>query len=270
MLRPAYEVPRAVVVALLAAALVACRDDRVVIAFRPPAGRAYSYTITVATTTTVELPGRAPETPPPPVEVRAEQLVLPGETPDEVRVRVQLTLPGGTPRTYVARFDRAAQLTAIDQVEGIPTAALGDLGLTEIFPAAAGAPPARGLRPGDTWAIDEELRLPGAPQPVELTGRGKLVELGVVDGHRTASVHSATSLPLTTTVTSSAGAQQLDGTQTTELDASYDVDDGSIVSGHAVTVGRFSLVLSPPAGTPGEPLSGRLTVEVRTTIERRG
>jgi hypothetical protein len=254
---------------LLAAALVGCRDDRVVIAFRPPAGRTFSYAMTVATTTTVELPGRTPDPPAPPVEVRAEQLVLPGQTPDEVRVRVQLTLPDAAPRTYVARFDRAAQLTAIDQVEGIPTAALGDLGLTEIFPAAAGAPPARGLRPGDTWAIDEELRLPGASAPAELTGRGKLVELGVVDGHRTATVHSATSLPLSTTVHSNAGAQELDGAQTTELDASYDVEDGSIVSGHAVTVGRFALVLSPPAGTPGSPVRGRLTVEIRTTIERR-
>jgi hypothetical protein len=35
------------------------------------------------------------------------------------------------------RFDRAAQLTAVESVEGIPAEALGSLGLSEIFPAAA-------------------------------------------------------------------------------------------------------------------------------------
>ncbi|MGI8663150.1 MAG: hypothetical protein ACR2LQ_08055 [Acidimicrobiales bacterium] len=238
------------------------------IAFRPPAGRTFAYSVTVATTSSAELPGTEPVTPSPPVELRSEQLVLPSARPDEIRVQVTITPPGAATRTYVARFDRAAQLTAIDRVEGIPTEALGDLGLTEVFPAAAGAPPDRGLRAGDTWDIDERVRLPDAPSAVSLTGRGKLVELGVVDGHRVATVHSSTSLPLTTTLTSTAGIQRLDGSQTTTLDASYDVTDGSVVSGTALTIGRFALVLSPPAGTRGDPLAGHLTVEVRTSIER--
>lgn len=250
--------------------LAGCRDDRVVVAFRPPKGRTYDYVTTVSTTTTVELQGRTPEAPQTEVvELHAEQLVLPSETSDETRVQILLTRPGAATRTYIARFDRAAQLTDIERVEGISTAALGDGGLTEIFPAAAGAPPARGLKPGDTWAIDEAIRLPDAAQPSELTGQGRLVELGVIDGHRTATVKSSTALPLTTTVASSNGTQRLDGTQTTDLNAAYDVTDGSVVSGTAVSVGRFTIVLSPPSGQRGDPLTGRLTVEVRTSIKRR-
>ncbi|MEO7555554.1 MAG: hypothetical protein ABIV94_02985 [Acidimicrobiales bacterium] len=256
--------------ALAIALLAGCRDDRVVVAYRPPLGRTYLYDTTVSTTTTVELQGRAPEPPQTEVvELRAEQLVLPSATSDETRVQILLTRPGAATRTYIARFDRAAQLTDIERVEGIPTEALGELGLTEIFPAAAGAPPARGLQPGDTWAIDEAVRLPDATQPGALTGQGRLAELGVIDGHRTARVKSSTALPLTTTVSSSNGTQRLDGTQTTDLDAAYDVSDGSVVSGTAVSVGRFAIVLSPPPGQRGDPLTGRLTVEVRTTIQRR-
>ncbi len=260
---------RTVAAVVLGLTLVGCRDDRGLITFRPPPGTTSKYTITVTTTTTVELPGNPTPPSSTPVVLHVEQLVLPNAPNGEIRVQLKLTPTGAATRTYIARFDRAAQLTDIERVEGIPTEALGDLGLTEIFPAAAGAPPARRLRPGDTWTIAESLHLPGSAEAIPLNGRGKLVELGVIDGHRAATVQSSTSLPLTTTVTSRGGLQHLDGTQTTDLDASYDVTDGSIVSGEARTVGRFSLVLSPPPGTSGEPLRGSLTVEVRTRIERR-
>ena len=54
------------------------------------------------------------------------------------RVEVRLAREGLGERTFVMRFDRAAQLTAVESVEGIPAEALGSLGLSEIFPCRGG------------------------------------------------------------------------------------------------------------------------------------
>jgi hypothetical protein len=184
------------------------------------------------------------------------------------RVEVQLERSGGGKRTFIMRFDRAAQLTAVESVEGIPAEALGALGLSEIFPSAAGAPPDRPLRPGDHWTIDDHVQLAGMDAPTRLTGTGHLVELGVVDGHKTATVTSSTSLPLTSTATTPNGVQTLTGTQTTTIDVVYDLADGSVRHSSAATIGRFSVLLAPPAGLPGAPIDGTLTVEVRSEIRR--
>src|SRR5205085_12067235 len=153
------------------------------------------------------------------------------------RVEVRLERQGGGERTFIMRFDRAAQLTAVESVEGIPAEVLGSLGLSEIFPAAAGAPPARPLRPGDHWVIDDQVQLAGMDAPTRLAGAGHLVQLGVVDGHKTATVSSTTTLPLTSTSATSDGVQTLTGTQITTITVVYDLADGSVRHSTAATTG---------------------------------
>jgi hypothetical protein len=156
----------------------------------------------------------------------------------------------------------------VESVEGIPAEALGSLGLSEIFPVAAGAPPDRPLRPGDHWAIDDRVQLAGMDAPARLTGSGHLVQLAVVDGHKTATVTSATTLPLTSTSTTSDGIQTLTGTQTTTITVVYDLADGSVRHSNAVTVGHFDVLLGPPAGQPGSPIKGTHTVALQSEIRR--
>jgi hypothetical protein len=179
---------------------------------------------------------------------------------DVVRVRVVLERAGSGARTYVMRFDRAAQLTEVESVEGIPAAALGQLGLSEIFPAAAAAPPSRPLAPGDRWRIDDTVRLPGMDAPARLRGAGRLVELGVVDGHDTATVRSTFTVPVETA--------ELRGTQRTELTTVYDLADGAVRVVTARTTGRFAVTLSPPDGEAGDALEGTLTLELRSETRR--
>jgi hypothetical protein len=255
----------AIVVALLVSG---CRDDHVTIVFHPKVGAVFDYRIHVVSSTRTALPDRPKATPPSATaDLSARQRVL-DTTNGTSRVEVRLTRQGIGERTFVMRFDRAAQLTAVDSVEGIPTEALGALGLSEIFPASAGAPPDRPLRPGDRWTIDDHVQLAGMDAPAQLTGTGRLVELGVIDGHDTATVSSSTSLPLTSVTATSEGVQTLTGTQTTTITVVYDLDTGAVRQSTAATTGRFALTLAPPPGQSGTPLRGSLTVELQSEIAR--
>lgn len=243
-------------------------DGRVTIAFRPPAGTELAYVTEVESTTSTDLPCQAPATRVDRTRLDATQRVLAPDGPG-VRVEVALSRPGIGTRTFVMRFDRAAQLTAVEEVEGIPAAALGDLGLSEIFPAAAGAPPEEPLAPGDRWTIDDEVQLGDGP-PTRLRGEGRLVQLGVEDGHDTATVRSSTTLGVDTRAEATTGTRALRGEQVSEVEAVYDLDTGAVRRAVAETVGRFELALGPPAGGSGEPCVGTLTVELRSTITRTG
>jgi hypothetical protein len=258
-----------VLVAAIAILLASsCRDDHVKIVFDPKPGTVLAYDVHVVQSSTTALAGQAPQSSSsPPADLTARQRVLDANG-GTTRVEVELARAGIGTRTFIMRFDRAAQLTAVESVEGIPADALGSLGLSEIFPASAGAPPDRPLRPGDRWNIDDRVQLAGMDAPARLVGVGRLVELGVVDGHNTATVSSSTTLPLTSTSSTPQGVQRLSGVQTTTITVVYDLDNGAVRHSRAETTGRFDVVLSPPAGQPGTPIPGTLTVDVKSEISR--
>ena len=255
-----------IVLAMAGVALTGCRTDAVRLGFHPAVGATYSYTTTVdsATHTTLLASDVAPQH----LTFASRERVL-SLANGLARVEVVLDAQGSGTRTYVMQFDRAAQLTKVESVEGIPTGALGNLGITEIFPAAAGAPPDHPLRPGDRWTIDDNVQLEQATAPANLTGQGQLVELGVVDGRRTATVRTTTVLPVRTTSTSATSSQVLDGVQTTQLIVTYDLADGAVASVIATTTGRYTLTVSPPNGSRDQPVVGDLSVVVRSTTTRR-
>ena len=256
----------ATVVALVSAG---CRDDQVTIAYQPAPGTTFTYAIHVVSSTTTVLPDRTVTRSPDVADLTARQRVLDAKD-NTTRVEVTLARVGIGERTFVMRFDRAAQLTAVESVEGIPAEALGSLGLSEIFPAAAGAPPDRLLRPGDRWVIDDQVQLAGMDAPARLSGTGQLVQLGVVDGNDTATVSSTTTLPLTATSTTSEGVQTLTGAQATTITVVYDLADGSVRHSTAATTGHFDVMLGPPPGQAGTPIKGTLTVELHSEIRRTG
>src|SRR5207237_6728753 len=107
-------------------------------------------------------------------------------------------------------------------------------GLSEIFPAAAGAPPARPLAAGERWAIDDQLRLAGSI-PVRLRGDGRLVRLGVVGGRKVASINTSTRLPVTTSTDLQGGHLDLTGVERTSSDATRDLLDGAVEQAASTT-----------------------------------
>ncbi|MGH9188015.1 MAG: hypothetical protein ACRD0U_19750 [Acidimicrobiales bacterium] len=257
------------VVAILVVPLAGCQDDTVLIRFQPPVGATYRYRSHVESRAVTALAENSPADVSDSATLTADHEVVTSDA-GAVRIRVVLSRPGTGEGTYVMRFDRSAQLTAVESVEGIPAAALGDLGVSEIFPAGASAPPDRRLAPGDRWTIANLVQLPGMAVPASLTGEGRLVELGVVDGRDTATVETTFTLPVTSTGLVAGGSRTLSGSQTTVLRTTHDLVDGAIRRAVASTTGHYSLTLAPAGGAPGEPIAGTLDVEVRSTSDRVG
>jgi hypothetical protein len=256
-------------VALAVLGLAGCDDDGTVeLSFHPAEGAEYAYETTVASTTATDVPCQTPTRRIDRTTLAATHRVLEvGE--DGVRVEVALSRPGVGTRTVIVRFDRAAQLTAVESVEGIPASALGELGLAEVFPATAGAPPDRPLAPGDRWSVDDEVQLDADAPPTRLRGEGRLVELGVEDGRDTATVATTTRLPVSTSTASASGTRSLDGEQVSDVVVTYDLEDGALRRAESVTTGRFELVLGPPPGGAGDLCVGTLEVEVRSEVSRQ-
>ncbi len=254
---------------LLAMALVppllgACGPGGVVVTFRPEEGARYSYRIEVASTSVVDVAGHLPDREEDRAVLEADHEVL-AHGPRGTRVRVRLrptAAPGDATRTFVVTLDRSARLAEVERVEDIPAEALGDLGLSEIFPVAAGLPPDRRLRPGEAWNIDEEVSLPDGARG-RLRGRGRLVELRVVDGTKAAVVTTEVSLAVRRTPNST-----LAGTQTTTSRSVHAISDGSVIESRSESAGDFTVEIAPPEGD-SEPVNARLAVDVVSTTTLR-
>ena len=252
--------------AVCASALAGCRSGSVRIGFRPEPGDRYLYRIVVHAETVTALDGQPRRRAVADDVLEAHHAVL-ASGREGSSVRVRLHQEAASDVTFVVRLDRAAHLAAVEQVEGLPTPALGELGLSEIFPPAAGAPPDRPLAPGEGWAIDDPVVV-GTAEAVRLTGRGRLTELGVVDGQDVARLEASYRLPVRQTSGAASGRVMLDGSQDTTTKGTYALEDGAVVSATATTRGRYRLTLFPPEGATGAPINGTLVVELRSETRR--
>jgi hypothetical protein len=213
---------------------------------------------------TIQLGSDGPQRTVDDARLEANETVL-ASGPEGIRVQVELRRVGSPPRAFVVLFDRAAQLTAVESIEGLPASILEPFGLSEIFPAAAGAPPARPLSAGEQWTIDDHLTLAGSA-PARLRGSGKLVSFGAVGGRKVASIRSSTRLPVSTQSTLQGGQLALEGIERTVSTASRELADGAVEEASSTTGGNYQVTLSP--GGQGTPVTGTLTIEVRSTTKR--
>ncbi len=250
-----------------AALLGGCKPATVTVAFRPRAGAEYRYDVKVHSTTVTRLGGTKPEVSVDDATLRSDGTVL-SAGPGDVRLRVELHREGSPVRTFVVRLDRAAQLAGVETVEGLPPSVLGADALPEILPGAPAAPPDRPLAPGDRWDIDLRPDLGGADQ-TRLQGSGRLVELRLLNGRKVASTSAVTRIPLTSSERVRRGILTLDGVATTESTAIRTLTDGAVQEATSVTRGSFAVTLAPPQGSAGEPLTGTLSIDVRSQTRRR-
>lgn len=246
--------------------LAGCREGTVRLSYRPEPGRRYTYRITIRATTVTTVADEAPRRSKTEAVFVSTQEVL-AVNPSGGRVEVQVQERGGAAHTFIVSLDRGAQLAEVESIEGLPAEALGELGLSEIFPAAAAAPPDRPLAPGQRWEIDTAVQLVQAP-PARLRGNGRLVALGRVDGIDVAHVESSYSLPVRRAATPTDNGLALEGSQSTSAQVTYSINDGAVLSARARTTGSFDVTLFPPPGTPGSPVPGSVSVVVSSTTER--
>lgn len=275
------------VAAGLCAAGAGCADGTVRIVSQPAVGGTARYRISVRAVTVTTIGDEAPRRRTSTSVLVARHRVL-ESGPDGTKVEVRLQQQGGNATTFVVRLDRAAQLVEVERIEGLPAGALGDLGLSEIFPAAAAAPPRHPLAPGETWAIEGPVLVDdsaatgesgspgdasaagGEAGPARLVGRGRLVSLGVAGGRQLANVDSRYTLPVRRTAADSGGRLTLEGTLATRSRVAYDLGDNEIASVQARSTGRYVVTLLPPPGASGTAVPGTLVVEVSSTSRRVG
>lgn len=255
-------------VLLLAFGVTACRDDTVRLTFRPKVGAVYRYEVKVQSRSEVLLPGEKPRVHSEEIVLQSEQTVL-NAGKDGVRVQVILGDASGSVRTFVVRFDRAAQLESVESDDAISGGEAGVIGISEIFPAAAGAPPVGRLGPGERWTIDDDVSVPGSIGRARLTGEGRLVELGVQDGADVARLATSSLLRLSSAQETADGETvHLEGEQVTQQRASHDIADGAVREASSTTVGAFDLEIEAPFGQLRDAIHGTLTVRVTSRTRR--
>jgi len=253
-------------VAVGGATLTGCAPGTVRVAFRPRVDARYGYQVEVRTRSTLRIDGREPVSQDATANLQVDQrVVTTGAEGSVVEVVLRTTPEDG--RTVLVRLDRAAQLVGLEPVADKGSGGLGDLGVAEVFPAAVGAPPDRPLRPGERWRVDSPVILP-ASTASRLVGEGRLTGLGVVGGRRSATVTTVSTLPVVKRTGSAGREAVLEGIQRTTTTASHTLADGAIQASRSITRASYGLRLLPPPGLTGDPVRGRLELEVSSITTR--
>lgn len=246
--------------------LAACSQEKVQVAFRPTAGDSYRYELKIRSVTVTQLGTKPPERVVDEAVLEATDTILEAG-PEEVKVQVVLRRAGSPDRSFVVRFDRAAQLSGVETVEGLPPSVLGPLAFPEFLPAAAAAPPLKMLAPGDKWKIDTKPVLPGGVE-AHFQGTGRLVKVGSSGGRKVASLQSDTRLPLVSTSQVGSVTVAIEGVETTSATAKRALSDGSVQEASSLTKGEFQVTLTGPGGDDAAPVTGTMTVEVKSETRR--
>jgi hypothetical protein len=243
--------------------LAGCRAETVTVSFRPEVGATYRYEIEVTAETITRLEGSPLSRRTEQVQLVEDQTVLQRDA-DGVEVHVVVGEPGTAGQAFVVRLGRAAQLESITSTEGATPDVVGALGVNEIVPGTAGAPPGRALSPGERWRSSRWVQVPGAEGRTRLRTTGRLTELGLDGDIEVARFRSTTTLQLRATV----GSLELRGRQRIDQQAVYDLADGAVRRVTATTEGRFAIRALPPPGTDAQPVPGTLVVRVTSRTRR--
>jgi len=237
------------------------------VAFHPAAGTRSCYRLRIHEATITHIAGQPTDRSAVDADLRADDTVI-DSGPGGTRVRILLQGDSRQARSFVVRFDRAAQLVGIDTVEGLPSSVAGSQALPdEVFLAAGPTPPNRALAPGESWNIDIPLRLPGT-EPGALQGTGRLDSLAVIGGRKMARIYARTRLPVKRSTQLGASSVALEGVEVTESTAIRALSDGSVESVSSTTHGEFSIGLAPAAGTGRSVVGGTLSIDVSSRTRR--
>ena len=261
--------PRTALVGVALAGLLwaGCDDPAVRLTYRPEVGTRTSYQLRVTTSSITELVGEPTRRRHDSFELRSDHLVRAARPGEDAQVAVVLRGDDQPRRDFVVRLDRGGLLATVETVGGVPSAALGNLGISELLPSAASALPSAALRPGDRWRISQLLRI-GEARAGRLVGWGRLASLGVSDGTKQAVVDTEVALPVDRTTIGEGGETiRLVGALRTTMQVTQRVNDGVVLGATARSVGRYDVTLSPPTIDGGPPVRGTLTVIVSSVTK---
>lgn len=252
----------------VAAALLgaACEEHTVAIRFDPDVGDRYRFRSEIVTEVERELDGERTGDSATAILDATETVMEVGD--DTVTVEVTVDRDTAPTRTYEVRYDRGGRLSAIDLVEGVPTAALGVQLATELPPDVASPPDGR-LEPGARWDIDRTFGGDGGDGPSRVTGTGRVDSLGVEDGRDVAVIVVDLEVPVRSTVDTDDGRVTIVGVQRSRSRTTYDLADGAPRRDRTDIEGSLDVLVEPPAGVTAAPIPGRIVYRVETRTLRQ-
>lgn len=245
------------VVAATVVPLLGCRPDTVSLRFEPREGATYRYRYEIEVSVTRTVEGDAPETTEVTTTLTSSQKVIKRTTEGTV-VEVTLRSEGTAPRTAIVVLDRAGSLQAIEQIAGLPGAALGLPSTGGLLPSTATVPPEDPLSVGDDWTI--------ADGP--LTGEARLDRLGVVDGEDVAVITSDLREVLADVNTVEDSDVVLDGDLLSTTSTTFDLADGAVRRATVRSSGSVAVLVSPPVGVVVAPVEATVTYQLRVRTTR--
>jgi hypothetical protein len=234
--------------------LLACRPGTVSVAYAPEVGDRYAYRYEIEATITRSVDGGPTQQSHVDTELVARQVVE-ARTSRGVRVRLELTGEGGSPRAAVAIVDRAGSLEGVELPEGLGSALLG--AGDALVPNLPG-PPDHPLEPGERWSIDRGAR----------TGHGRLERLGVIDGSDVAVVRTTAREDLRRTVQAAASDTRLQGVVRSSSTTSYDLTDGAVRRSRSSSRADVQARIEPPPGVDAEPVRAEIAFAVTVKVTR--
>lgn len=235
--------------------LGACDAGTVTVAFRPEAGDLQRYRYEITGTVRQELDGADPVVNQLDLELEVDEEVLSAADDGTVAARLRVRRPGAPAETVDVRLDGAGGLAGIDLGADAGPSELGVLDQVLSVPALPSEP----VAPGERWDIE------GAG----VDGEGRLRRLGIVDGHEVAVVDTAAEHDLDEDLTSSGSTVHVAGTVRATSQSAYDIADGTVRRARTTARGSVDLVVNPPTGVAGTPVSGTVTYDVRVVVTRR-
>jgi hypothetical protein len=236
-----------------------CRSDEVALGFEPREGATYRYRYVVEATVTRRVEGGEPRTTEIDMTFESEQRVLEHTRAGAV-MEVTLSSASSAPRTAVVLLDRAGSVQAIEQVDGLPAVDAGLPSPASLLASTATEPPARPLRLGDQWKVDDST----------VTGEGTLDRFALVDGEEGAVVVADLVDALTGSQTVDGSEVVLDGDVRSTVSTTFDLLDGAVRDSVTQSDGEVQVEVAPPAGVEAPPVVAVVTYELRIRTTRTG
>lgn len=248
----------------------ACRTDEVELAYRFPEATELTYRLEAVARADWDIGERGSGSYV--VVFRVTETVLETEGDEAIvnvvmiptRVRESgLPSPGSEERSFTLRVDSTGNVVDVIEVQGVPAEQLDPAQVAFIGTYRPPLPPDP-QRLKDSWSDIGSLHSESVTE--EIRTRGRLVALDRDEEGEHAMLRFFGRGPLLYQAELSQGQAELAGVSVTAIDATLDLEGGSLRAATSSIDGRFAVTVLPLEGA--EPLEGELTLQLDLRLER--
>ncbi|MDQ4005564.1 MAG: hypothetical protein M3135_04585 [Actinomycetota bacterium] len=265
--------PRRTPIILCCLLLAACASDRVPLSYQLESGRRLEHRLTLRAEITRSLQGQTREQRVVATFLAAQEVTTPlpeggadatfSLTPESLMVDGRPVDPGPE-QEFVVQLGPDGRVVAIAEAGGQPGEALGPVGLERLLPRLRPVLPGAPVRPGDSWRSD--TRFVDETGRFSLEARSRLLQLGIVEGHRAALVRTTYESPVDRQEVFANAVADLQGTDVGAQRAWFALD-GFLIEATGDSVGSYKVAFTPPGGEAElTPVAATLVVRLHSEL----